>query len=118
LDADCQSGKCCVSGNPAVGVCSATSRCLDGAICEYANDCNGGCLMAGATGVCATPCTASTDCPTSHFCGEEVCGEAPCSRFCLRDCTSGGAVTCTNIAPILACDATMNAEGISVSLCR
>jgi hypothetical protein len=119
VDGDCQSGKCCVSGNPRVGVCSATAQCPNDAVCTAANACaEGGCLMLGAAGVCATRCAASSDCPSSYFCGEADCGGPPCLRYCLRDCTSGGASTCTSIDSTLSCDMMMNAENVPVSLCR
>jgi hypothetical protein len=127
--ADCASHRCCFSGSPSHGNCSADDKCGFSAVCSASSECSGGlCLPPLATGgVCTQSCAASQDCPAGSYCvsscdtedaGARVDAGTSCSPVCLLDCLSGGAALCTALHAGSTCAQAKNTEGVGVSVCR
>jgi hypothetical protein len=122
VNGDCASNRCCFSGSPSTGKCSQTDQCDFSSVCSSAAECAGGlCIPGSATaGICTEPCKASNDCPAGSYCASPCSadGGAACAAACLIDCLSGGTNLCLALHAGASCAATVNTEGVSVSLCR
>jgi PKD repeat protein len=88
--------------------CAAPSGEPDGARCL-----SGRCDPYGARGLCSSPCTISSDCPTSAACADYNAAPSGPARACLRRCDA--AFAC-GADPLLDCEAADQVGGLGFSV--